>query len=293
MWSSRPFPSHQEWGMGKEDFELQLLSANGQRLMYHVGEYVRSTRSDGCNVPTYLTSDAEPRDVQSAIAFADGFSQGCPARSQQNAVLVANGSLAEILLPIASDHFATGCGPSELDASLLFGNDSTVLTALHREEIDAVNDVLGCCAAKLCSRYGLRSNCTIADLPTSYTGPSDYWDAMYTSPLTMAAYFAETFMLQALSGLDFAWGAMDQQELARVYELHELVMRLSSSRTSSESFGSALLAYVIASFEQVPPRSRVWRRVSRTRAEQRAVAHPVTVVATLVTLKPRVVVDRR
>ena len=71
--------------------------------MRELGAFVRTTLADGsCSLPTYLASDVEPRDVQSATAFADGFLHSCSAeeRARAGAVHVANGSLAELLLPI-------------------------------------------------------------------------------------------------------------------------------------------------------------------------------------------------
>ena len=157
-----------------------------------------------------------------------------------------------VLSAQATDHFATGgCGPTELEASMLFGNHTAGLTALYREEIDAVSEALGCCSRQLCAHYGIATNCSIADLPTTFTGPDDYWDSMYSNPLSIAAYFSEAFMLQALSGLQYAWGSLSQSQLMRLYGLHERVQRLASSRVSSEAFGSAYLAYALASFEQV------------------------------------------
>ena len=40
-------------------------------------------------------------------------------------------------------------------------------------------------------------------------------------------------------------------QLVRLHELHEQVMLLATTRLSSEAFGSALVAYVLSSFEQV------------------------------------------
>lgn len=140
---------------------------------------------------------------------------------------------------------------SKQEAEMQFGNHSEQLTSIFRDEIGFVSAALDCCSEDLCQRFGIARNCTLADLPTRYTGPSDYWDAMYSSPLTIAASFAESFMLQALSGIDYAWGRLSKPQLQRIYRMHDAVMSLASSRESSEAFGSALLAYVLSSFEQM------------------------------------------
>ncbi|KAL1525462.1 hypothetical protein AB1Y20_020319 [Prymnesium parvum] len=252
-WSERAFPSHAAWGMTHDDFAQQLLTPQGHQLMRNIGEYVRLSLPPelGCSTPTHIVSDVEMRDVQSAAAFSDGFFASCPAERAKASLHVANGTLADTLRPIASDHSSTGCGPAEREALLLFGNHSDLLTASYAPQIERVGEVLGCCSAQLCARFGIAANCTLAELPTSYSGPDDYWDAMLTSPLTIAAYFAETFMLQALSGVQYAWGKLEPAELLRLYRLHDLVLHLAASRSSSEAFGSALIAYALASFEQV------------------------------------------
>lgn len=38
--------------------------------------------------------------------------------------------------------------------------------------------------------------------------------------------------------------------------MHERIMRLASNRAAAEAFGSALIAYVLASFEQAQPRAQ-------------------------------------
>lgn len=102
-WSPRPFPSHTLWRMSQRDFDSQLLSPSGHLLMRQIGEYVRTSMPPDttCATPAHLIADREPRDVQSAMAFADGFFQACPAGVRERAAFhAANGSLADMLLPI-------------------------------------------------------------------------------------------------------------------------------------------------------------------------------------------------
>ena len=204
------------------------FSANAL-LMYHVGEYVRSRDQTGATYP--LTS---PRcraarcslQLRLPMAFHNEFA----VRSRSWQTAPRRNIAPDRQRPLRHWLWSIGAG-----RVALFGNDSTVLTALHREEIDAKRRLLRPSSA----RYGLRSNCTIADLPTSHTerllGRHVHEPAHHGGVLCGDVHAA------GMSGSTLP-GVMVQQEL-RVYELHELVMRLSSSRTSSESFGSALPAY--------------------------------------------------
>ena len=137
IWSTKPFPSRNEWAMQQSDFDSQRLTPHGKRLLRHLGEYVRSTfpLGDPCKVPSFIAADVEPRDIQSAQAFTDGLFHDCSAAAVVN---VANGSLAPLLRPIASDHFDTGCGPTKADAPLAYGGNAAALTSLYKHEIDLV-----------------------------------------------------------------------------------------------------------------------------------------------------------
>ena len=86
-----------------------------------------------------------------------------------------------------------------------------------------------------------------------------YWQGLYTGPIQAAAYFAQTWMLQALSGLDFAWGQLSIDELNPLYELHTPLMDLGSSLQRAQAVGSQQLAFLLLLLERhVTTRPHTW-----------------------------------
>ena len=109
--------------------------------------------------------------------------------------------------------------PDRAAVNLEFGGDTSTLTNEFRAEIARVNQLLGCCSETICSHFGINRSCTIADVPYTFTGL--YWQGMFEGPLHIAADFAQTFLLQAASGLEYAWGELSFDELRQLSRVHE------------------------------------------------------------------------
>ena len=91
---------------------------------------------------------------------------------------------------------------------------------MHRDSIAKVNEILGCaegCKQEVCDAFGLQPNCTLFHIPNAYVGK--YWYP-FQSPASIAGYWAETWLLQAASGLEFAWGQLSFEELEQLSMMH-------------------------------------------------------------------------
>jgi hypothetical protein len=224
-----------------------------------MGEYMAHRTADigagRCSSPIVLVADDSSRDLQSAEAFASGFYPQQCAEARAAQIIVANASNG--LLPITSDDFevasgAEGCGtgPSEAEAEHLFGGSTQALTDLYRPQMERITRVLGCCTPELCSKYGIGpGNCTIADLPYAFDGT--YYKGLYEGALFAASTFAQAWMMQALSGLPFAYGQLSREELMEIYRIQMRVDWLGTSMNRSQATGSTLLAFLLASLDQV------------------------------------------
>uniref|UniRef100_A0A7S2DPP5 Uncharacterized protein n=1 Tax=Octactis speculum TaxID=3111310 RepID=A0A7S2DPP5_9STRA len=98
-----------------------------------------------------------------------------------------------------------------------------------------------------------RTACTLFDLKYHYTG-TEYYEAMFYSPLQYSQFFAEAFMLQYTSGLEeVAWGQLGDdvpKELSSLYGQHVALMTLVANRWTSLTYGSQLLGYIVAALAQ-------------------------------------------
>ena len=239
IWTTRQMPGPAAWGMRPGAFANQTLAPSGFALLRHLGEYLRanSALGDPCALSTLVVADDEQRDVESATAFVEGFfPPECAGR------VVRADSSRPLLRPLANDHFTTceGVLPGAAEMQDAFGHNFVALTALYEPLIDEVAELIGCCSETLCARYGLQPNCTLSSLPYEWTG--EYWTGMYDGPLQAAAYFADAFMLQALSGMDPAWGLLSRRRVRTLHALQERVMALGSHPRIAAAYGSHALA---------------------------------------------------
>lgn len=257
------------------------LAPNGKRLHEHLGQHAAlqavqlPNGTDLCKVNALFVADDVRRDLQSAQAFASGFFPAACAAEKANAILLANGTYG--LRSATSDfNHVAGCdtgGPTEQEAQELFGS-TAALTARYAGQFRRVGQILGCCSASLCAKFGLDTggkNCSIEELPYTFNGVA--WQGLYQGPLSASASFASAWMLQTLSGVPHvAWdqlkGGASDSELKELYDLQARLMWLGTNRNSSQAHGSHLLALLVASLEQL---------VQSTEAEGRNAAVPPTV----------------
>ena len=263
-WTTRPGGfedmTHEAWNMSSAAFADQELNGNGQKLLRHMGERVSVRASplhagDPCKLPALLVADDSTRDVQSAQAFVSGFYPSACASARAASIVVANVSSG--LHPATTDNFTALCGSGAAgtDLELLFGSYEA-LTERYRPQMRKVSQILGCCSADLCRKFGHvgGTNCTIDELPYTYNGV--YWQGLTQGPLTATAVFAQAWMLQQVSGFGPpAWGELSMEELQELYRAHMRLMWLGSNLNRSTAVGSHLLAFVLASLEQLVPSS--------------------------------------
>ena len=219
------------WGMSEAAFEAQELNDHGKQLLRHMGEHiVHDTRAlgDPCSRSVLLLADETERDYQSAHSFAEGFYPPDCVKAGIAGIVRANATNG--LLPTTSDNApAAGCGtgPDEAGARMLFGGSTSALTDLYRPQLRRIGALIGCCSPALCAAYGRTGGgrCALDELPYTYDG--EYWRGLYAGPLSAGAVFAQAWMLQALSGLEYARGELAPQELANIFKVH---MRMSTRK---------------------------------------------------------------
>lgn len=259
------------WNMSSAAFNNNELTENGRALLRHMGEHVAITAAplthvaatsaplaqgtDTCTLQALLVADDSTRDEQSAASFASGFFPPSCAHARREAIVVANETNG--LRAATSDSDTALCDEPVNEATLeeRFGS-TAFLTDLYQPQIRRVSEVLGCCSAALCREYGLDvvdgANCTIDELP--YTFVQTYYRGYYDGPLSAAAAFAQTWMLQTLSGVSpVAYGELSMREIEELYAVHVRLMWLGSNLNRSTAAGSHLLGFILASLEQLVP----------------------------------------
>lgn len=248
------------------------LAPHGKLLHEHLGQHAAlqavqlPNGTDLCSLKALFVADDVRRDLQSAQAFASGFFPAACATEKAAAILLANGTYG--LRSATSDfNHVDGCdtgGPTEEEAQELFGS-TDALTARYGAQFRRVGEILGCCSASLCAKFGLETggkNCSIDELPYTFNGVA--WQGLYQGPLSASASFAAAWMLQTLSGVPHAaWnqlkGGASHSELRQLYDLQARLMWLGTNRNSSKAHGSHLLALLVASLEQLVQTSHAAR----------------------------------
>mmetsp|Transcript_24515 Transcript_24515/g.79826 ORF Transcript_24515/g.79826 Transcript_24515/m.79826 type:complete len:284 (-) Transcript_24515:1022-1873(-) len=251
IWTSRLSPPAESWNLTASAFDAQHLTPHGAALLRHLGQYlaVDYRYPDPCAADVTLIADGTSfRDVQSARAFAGGFfgRRSCSA-ARAAAIVEATAAAQPLLLPLVSDDVEAGCaGPSEADVLRSFGGDVDALAAAYKPQIDRVGSLLGCCSAEVCDRHGLgRRNCSLSDLPHTFH-PGRYY-SYFDGALSIAGYYADAWMLQAVSGVEpFAWGELTLSELSELYRVHQRVMWLGASLNASRG-AARRLAHALCS----------------------------------------------
>ena len=240
-WSPRLLPEASAWNMTEHDFEHHLLTPNGHALMRHMGEYVASTLNVSCATPSALWADgSSERDIQSANAFASGFYPSACAQERSSHIVAATAENYPVLHPTASDKATVGTctGPSEKEVTESFGGNFEALTQTYLAQIERVGSTIRCCSDEICTAHNLGSGCTLVDLPYSFAA-GHFW-SFFDGPLGVAAYYADAFMLQALSGLEFAWGELTIAGAAATRRAPKRRMRHCTCGTARARFGRVL-----------------------------------------------------
>ena len=247
------------WNMSAAAFSRQELAPAGAKLLRHLGEHAAlqarplvGDATDLCALPAMLLSDGSVRDEQSAAAFASGFFPARCLAQRQRAIVVANESSS--FYAATSDDADNGCVavPDEADVEHGFGS-TAALTDLYSRQLRRIGGVLGCCAPVLCAKYGLPATerCTLDQLPYTFTGV--YYEGLYRGALSAGAAFARAWMLRALAGFgsSLGWGELSTEEVRELYAVHSRVLWLGSGLNRSVASGSHLLAFLLATLEQV------------------------------------------
>jgi 4-phytase/acid phosphatase len=234
-WSSRPWPQFPvpEQGDG-------FLTPQGARLAQIMGQFYGAYfRAHGllpaksCPAKTQVSvwADSYQRTIKTASKLVDGMFPQCSYRVGH--------------LPLnTSDPLFTGiCDTPRAEAARLgmVGGSWRAATTALRPSLKALQDVLGCCSAKVCQFFDLEPGCTLLDLPTK-EGSS--------GPIGAASMLAENFIMEYGSGLpakDVAWGdARTPEDLSFLNMAHALDYWVSNANPyTAGRVGSNLAARVL------------------------------------------------
>ncbi|CAE8734752.1 unnamed protein product, partial [Polarella glacialis] len=208
------------------------LTENGAQLMRLLGAYQRAhygSLMQGLSCEegyAFFADPREPRDVDSAKAFAEGLLLGspCPAAG----VVVNAGADSRRLIRLFRDQpdaldAKTGCGvpgAEALAALLRLGDSEGAAERLrvYKRQLSLIQDLTSCCSQDAC-KGGQGGLCTIFSLPTALAS-NVTWRAL-GGPLGVASAFAEIFAMQYCEGLEAGWGRLREEDMAELLSLLE------------------------------------------------------------------------
>ena len=270
-YSKRSFPGPSAWNMSKKEYDNQELTPHGRAVLPLLGRYLAKVyrhtnlyfrEQQPCPWKLEVFADNSTRDVQTAQALLQGFAPECNVNVQ-----VAGKGLPE-MEPVLSDHYdiASCAGASREQLQGAFGGQNlTALPPLYKSGIDRISAVLetesvpadkSICHLLNASFSG--ENCTLMDLPTQWTDLD--FEGLFLSPLTYAAYFAEAFSLQYLSGLPMskvAFGKLALPEITELYRMHSQEMAYGTNYWNAQRNAAQTLGYILGSLEEVVSGSKV------------------------------------
>jgi 4-phytase/acid phosphatase len=238
-WAAAPWP---DWKQPEGS-----LTPHGAALARIMGAYYRrftseakATTAEGCP-PVYVYADVTERTEATAKALIDGYAPNCgySVRSRTEA------KIDPVFHPLEA-------GVCRLDPMLAqtrllerSGGDLNRITRDLKAPFDALQAVLQCCSASLCSALGRGEKCTLADLPTVMSPLPDGSGLAVMGALPIASTTAEVLLLEYADNLpagEVGWGRISGPQLRDVMRLHTEHLDLTQ-RTPylARKMGSALL----------------------------------------------------
>ena len=171
-WTNRPqgFPEFTgaAWNMTPAAFAGTELAPHGKLLHEHLGQHAAlqavqlPNGTDLCSLNALFVADDVRRDLQSAQAFASGFFPAACATEKAAAILLPTAPTACALrrVTLTMSTVVTRADRRK-EAQELFSTDA--LTARYGAQFCRVGEILGCCSASLCAKFGLRPAERIVD----------------------------------------------------------------------------------------------------------------------------------
>lgn len=247
-WSARPWPS---WPVARG-----YLTPRGGQLVTAMWESMRAHYASLGLLPeaacppqgsVFVRADVDQRTRETARALLDGVAPDCGL-----AYAAEEGRIDPLFHPVKSGLYAFD--PAATTADVLSMSEGG-LEALRDELAPALHRLSALAAppgAKLCAKYQLPPDCTLADA-TSHVRVSSQGRAVGISgALGMASDMAEIFLLEYAQWPDraAAWGQADAQVMAEVLPVHTRVFNMvNRAPVVAWARGSALLWAINAALQ--------------------------------------------
>jgi hypothetical protein len=131
------------------------------------------------------------------------------------------------------------------------GGNPRAISAANRLAILQLSDAVDCCRAAVCAHKDDAAGCTLAAQPTSaWTG---LFYQFYRGPFWSAASLSEYLQLLYLNNMSLGGVApgLDAAQLGELMLLHQSELDVTEDRIATQSFGSDLLAHLLATVQQL------------------------------------------
>jgi len=189
--------------------------------------------------------------VKTASAFFDGLLPGVPVRIEHTASYIPRlfnqGALNSTVCP----------SPTEAQVLGTIGGDPAAISEANRPAIQRLSDAINCCRPVVCASALLfleardAAGCTLVAQPTTaWTGR---FYQFYGGPFWSAASLSEYLQLLFLNNMSLSGVApgLDHAQLSGLMLLHQGELDVTEDYTATQSFGSDLLAHLLATIQQL------------------------------------------
>ena len=283
------FPNASDWGADGEAYLTEHGAAVISRMgAYHRQLLVDTSflPSDGSKVTIYADDDPTGRDVKTALAFFDGLLPGVTVRVGHTAsyipALFNQGQLNSTACPGPTEAQVLGAlepypnpepkpkpkpklnpnpkpkpkpnpnpNPNPNQVLGTIGGDPRAISEANRLAIQRLSDAVDCCRPAVCPDKDDATGCTLAMQPTSaWTG---LFYQFYRGPFWSAASLTEYLQLLYLNNMSLAGVApgLGAAQLSELMLLHQSELDVTEDQIATQSFGSDLLAHLLATMQQL------------------------------------------
>lgn len=131
------------------------------------------------------------------------------------------------------------------------GGDPRAISEANRLAIQRLSDAVDCCRPAVCPDKDDATGCTLAMQPTSaWTG---LFYQFYRGPFWSAASLTEYLQLLYLNNMSLAGVApgLGAAQLSELMLLHQSELDVTEDQIATQSFGSDLLAHLLATMQQL------------------------------------------
>lgn len=247
-----------KWPVGPGELTphgVQAATAMGEFYRYYFSQ-AGVLGSNGCprTHEVFVWSDVEERTVKTAQSILDGMYNGCGLKPRTQ----ANRKEDDPLFHPDTGGVCKPDGATVRNAIIgRIGNHPDALMEAYAEPFARLQNVLGCCAPKVCAP-STAATCKLQDVPNTITP-----EGKLKGPISIASTLTEVFLLEFADGMpedQVGWGRVDEPTLRELLQLHELRYDLAE-RTfyPAQQAGSNLLDQVLSTL-----RARVTGKAAKT-----------------------------